>query len=357
MAAQAQASPLLVVDGLERQFHARHGLLRRAQHVVRAVDGVSFAVDAGASVGIVGESGCGKTTLARCIVRLLEPDAGRVVFDGTDITHLQRTELRDFRRQIGVVFQDPFSSLDPRMSVRDIVAEPAVIAGVGSRAERTARVARLLDLVGLRADDADRHAHEFSGGQRQRIGIARALCTEPRLLVCDEPVSALDVSIQAQILNLIAGLRTELGLTLVVISHNLEVVRHLADRVLVMYLGRVVEDVPAVDAFSRPAHPYTAALRAAMLVPGATAVAPSTTAIRGDAPDPFDPPQGCAFHTRCPYVVDRCRDEVPGTTRLSDSHSTRCHFPLKGGDLPSSPVNVTPVRSRIAGSADSPLST
>ncbi len=323
------APPLLAVDQLVRRFPVRQGLLGRRSQLVRAVDGVSFSVEAGAAVGIVGESGCGKSTLARCIVRLLEPDAGRVLFDGTDITHLNRAALRPIRRRIGVVFQDPFTSLDPRMTVGEIIGEPSEIGGIGSATERRARVARLLGLVGLSAADEARHPHEFSGGQRQRIGIARALCVEPRLLVCDEPVSALDVSIQAQILNLIGDLRAELGLTLIVISHNLDVVRHLADRILVMYLGTIVEDVPALDAFRRPAHPYTAALRASMLVPG---VAPlddgPATAIRGDAPDPFDPPSGCRFHPRCPYAIERCAQQDPGVTHLAPAHSTRCHLPL-----------------------------
>ncbi len=327
------ATPLLVVDELIRHFPIRQGLFGRHPQVVRAVDGVSFSVDAGASVGIVGESGSGKSTLARCIVRLLEPDGGRVLFDGVDITHLGRKALRPMWRRMGVVFQDPFTSLDPRMSVGAIIGEPAEIAGIGSDGERRARVARLLDLVGLRPTDEARHPHEFSGGQRQRIGIARALGVEPRLLVCDEPVSALDVSIQAQILNLLADLRSELGLTLIVISHNLEVVRHLADRILVMYLGTIVEDGPASDAFRTPAHPYTAALRAAMLVPGVTARTNDggSPAILGDAPDPLDPPPGCRFHTRCPYAVDRCMTEDPAVTVLSARHSVRCHLPLTDG--------------------------
>jgi oligopeptide/dipeptide ABC transporter ATP-binding protein len=329
MDGRAGPSPLLVVDDLVRHFPVRQGLFRRRPQVLRAVDGVSFSVEAGAAVGIVGESGSGKSTLARCIVRLLEPDSGRVTFDGTDITHLGRAALRPLRRRIGVVFQDPFTSLDPRMTVGEIIAEPAEISGLGSGIERRARVARLLDLVGLGTADEARYPHEFSGGQRQRIGIARALCVEPRLLVCDEPVSALDVSIQAQILNLLGDLRSELGLTLIVISHNLEVVRHLAERILVMYMGMIVEDVPAADAFHRPAHPYLAALRASMLVPGVARLGggPETT-IRGDAPDPLDPPSGCRFHTRCPYAIERCTIEEPGVTQLSPAHSTRCHLPL-----------------------------
>ena len=329
MDGRAGVSPLLVVDDVVRHFPVRQGLFRRRPQVLRAVDGVSFSVEAGAAVGIVGESGSGKSTLARCIVRLLEPDSGRVMFDGTDITHLGRAALRPMWRRMGVVFQDPFTSLDPRMTVGEIIAEPAEIGGLGSAVERRARVARLLDLVGLGVADEARYPHEFSGGQRQRIGIARALCVEPRLLVCDEPVSALDVSIQAQILNLIGDLRSELGLTLIVISHNLEVVRHLAERILVMYMGMIVEDVPAADAFRRPAHPYLAALRASMLVPGVAPLGggPSTT-IRGDAPDPLDPPSGCRFHTRCPYAIERCTNEVPGVTQLGPAHSTRCHLPL-----------------------------
>jgi len=326
------APPLLTVDQLVRRFPVRQGLIGGRSQMVRAVDGVTFSVDAGAAIGIVGESGCGKSTLARCIVRLLEPDAGRVLFDGTDITHLKRADLRQIWRRIGVVFQDPFTSLDPRMTAGEIIGEPAEIGRIGSALERRARVASLLDLVGLSTRDHTRHPHEFSGGQRQRIGIARALCVEPRLLVCDEPVSALDVSIQAQILNLLGDLRAELGFTLIVISHNLEVVRHLAARILVMYLGSIVEDVPAADAFRIPAHPYTAALRASMLVPGAApAASGSVSTIRGDAPDPFDPPTGCRFHTRCPHAIERCRHEEPGVTHLAPEHSTRCHLPLYDG--------------------------
>jgi peptide/nickel transport system ATP-binding protein len=322
------ANPMLVVDQLVRHFPVRQGLFGREHQVVRAVDGVSFSIEAGAAVGIVGESGSGKSTLARCLVRLLEPDAGRIEFDGTDITHLGRAALRPISRRMGVVFQDPYTSLDPRMTVGEIIREPAEIGRIGSASERRARVVQLLELVGLRAVDQTRYPHEFSGGQRQRIGLARALCIQPQLLVCDEPVSALDVSIQAQILNLIGDLRVELGLTLIVISHNLEVVRHLADRVLVMYLGTIVEDIASDDAFRRPAHPYTAALRAAMLVPGVASSAGLATAIRGDAPDPFDPPSGCRFHPRCPYAIDRCSTEDPMVTQLGPTHSTRCHLPL-----------------------------
>ncbi len=329
-------SPLLQVTDLVRHFPVRGGVLGRHPQVVRAVDGVSFSVEAGASIGIVGESGCGKSTLARCIVRLLEPDAGQVLFGGTDITHLERAALRPIRRRIGMVFQDPFTSLDPRMTVGEIIAEPAQIGGLGSATDQRARVATLLDLVGLRVGDQVRYPHEFSGGQRQRIGIARALCVEPRLLVCDEPVSALDVSIQAQILNLIGDLRAQLGLTLIVISHNLEVVRHLAEHVLVMYLGMVVEDVPARDAFRRPAHPFTDALRRSMLVPGGTSSrATPAIKIRGDAPDPFDPPSGCRFHPRCPYAIERCAAEAPGVSSVGPGHSTRCHLPLAGDRSPS----------------------
>lgn len=321
--------PLLVVEDLVHHFHVRSGFIKHQQQVVRAVDGVSFSIDAGASIGIVGESGSGKSTLARCLLRLLEPDTGRLVFDGVDITHLKRSPLRPIRRNIGAVFQDPFTSLNPRMTVGDIIAEPAKIGGIGSEAEHRVRVATLIDLVGLRPGDEARYPHEFSGGQRQRVGIARALCVEPRLLICDEPVSALDVSIQAQILNLIGDLRAELGLTLIVISHNLEVVRHLADRVLVMYLGMIVEDVPADVAFRSPAHPYTDSLRAAMPTPGiAASDGGAADTIRGDAPDPFDPPSGCRFHTRCPYLIDRCKMEAPPVTHLAPGHSTRCHLPM-----------------------------
>ncbi|HLY13860.1 MAG TPA: oligopeptide/dipeptide ABC transporter ATP-binding protein, partial [Candidatus Limnocylindrales bacterium] len=325
-----QSANLLGVDRLTRSFSVRTGFGGRNHHVVQALQSVSFDVATGSTVAIVGESGCGKSTLARCVTRLIEPDEGTIVFDGIDITHLSRGALRPLRRQMAIVFQDPYTSLDPRMSVGDIVAEPLMIAGQISSADRDKRVRELLGLVGLRAADSRRYPYEFSGGQRQRIAIARAISTRPRLLVCDEPVSALDVSIQAQILNLLADLKAELGLTMVIISHNLEVVRHLADKVLVMYLGVLVEIGPTTSVFGTPAHPYSAALGASMLSPvprGDGSEQGSVPRISGEPPSPLEPPSGCRFHPRCPIAIARCATEVPEATEIEPGHLTRCHLP------------------------------
>jgi oligopeptide/dipeptide ABC transporter ATP-binding protein len=328
------STPLLQVDRLSRTFTVRTGFGGRNQQVVQALDSVSFDVVAGSTVAIVGESGCGKSTLARCVTRLIEPDDGTIVFDGIDITHLGRSALRPVRRQMAIVFQDPYTSLDPRMSVGAIVAEPLVIAGPISTVDRNNRVRELLGLVGLRSADSRRYPYEFSGGQRQRIAIARAISTRPRLLVCDEPVSALDVSIQAQILNLLADLKAELGLTMVIISHNLEVVRHLADKVLVMYLGVLVEIGPTSAIFGTPAHPYSAALGASMLSPVAREHGSSgdgVPRITGEPPSSLEPPSGCRFHPRCPIAIARCTTEVPQPTEIEPGHLTRCHRPLVYG--------------------------
>ncbi len=323
--------PLLEVEGLVRRFDVRTGIGGRQRQIVHALDGVSFSVADGSTLGIVGESGCGKSTLARCVVRLLEPHEGRITFDGADITHLNRAALRPIRRQIGMVFQDPYTSLDPRMTVAQIVAEPLEIAGAWSSLERDARVRRLLDLVGLRSAALARYPYEFSGGQRQIGGPKSDQVEQPRLLLCDEPVSALDVSIQAQILNLLADLQTELRLTMIIISHNLEVVRHLADRVLVMYLGTIVEDAPMSDVFQRPDHPYTAALLASMLSPVVQRHDRRPgLAMVGEPPSPLAPPTGCRFHPRCPRAIDRCATEVPlvTETELGSGRTVRCHLPL-----------------------------
>jgi oligopeptide/dipeptide ABC transporter ATP-binding protein len=288
------------------------------------VDDVTFHIGPGETLGLVGESGCGKTTVGRLILRLLPVTAGRIVFDGQDVTHLPERRLREFRRQVQVVFQDPYSSLNPRLTVRDIVGEPLRNFGASRRAA-AARVAELLDTVGLPAAYMGRYPHAFSGGQRQRIGIARALALGPRLLVCDEAVSSLDVSVQAQILNLLADLQQELGLALLFISHNLAVVRHLSHRVAVMYLGRLVEIAPEAALFEHPRHPYTRALLAAVPEAGPDAVLPAV--LPGEIPSPLDPPPGCRFQTRCPRAEARCEAAEPTLTEEAPGHWVRCYFP------------------------------
>jgi oligopeptide/dipeptide ABC transporter ATP-binding protein len=318
------STALLEVEDLVKDFPVRaSGLLGRKARL-RAVDGVSFAIAPGETLGIVGESGCGKSTLGRLVLRLLEPTSGTIRFAGRDISLLPEPAMRPLRRDLQVVFQDPFSSLNPRLKVRDIIAEPLENAGAGRRQIRE-RVAEVLELVGLGAEVMDRYPHAFSGGQRQRIGIARALALRPRLLVCDEAVSALDVSVQAQILNLLLDLQRELGLALLFISHNLAVVRYVSARIAVMYLGKFVE-VADQDLFERPQHPYTQALIAAVPEPD-PALRLRRTVPRGDIPSPIDPPPGCAFHPRCPKAARRCREEPPELTRSAIGGLVRCWFP------------------------------
>ena len=315
------SSALLEIDGVSRDFGA--GARGRAR--LRAVDEVTLSLQPGETLGLVGESGCGKTTLARLALRLLEPSAGRIRFEGRDISHLRERELRPLRRRFQAIFQDPFSSLNPRMRVGEIVTEPLRNFGVGAL-ERRHRAVALLDTVGLPGDAARRYPHAFSGGQRQRIGIARALALEPRLIVCDEAVSALDVSVQAQILNLLADLQRRLDLTLLFISHNLAVVRHVSHRVAVMYLGRLIElaDEPAI--FARPLHPYTQALLAAVPQPDPRRRARQTVP-PGEVPSPIDPPSGCHFHPRCPRAAAECRASVPEFREAEPGRWVRCHFP------------------------------
>ncbi len=314
---------LLEVRDLRTEFHARDGA-----GTVRAVDGVSFSLAAGATLGIVGESGCGKSTLARSILRLVEPKSGTILFEGEDVRALPQRRLASLRRHMQIVFQDPYASLDPRQSVGAILAEPLEIHRIGNRSSRRARVAELLDLVGLGKEAAEKFPHEFSGGQRQRIGIARALSLSPKLVVADEPVSALDVSIQSQILNLLVSLRERLGLSYLFISHDLAVVEHISDWVLVMYLGRIVESGPVEAIYARPSHPYTQALISA--IPQAAAGGRAgRIVLAGDVPDPEHPPPGCPFHPRCPKAMPRCATEPPAERAVPASASTHrvvCHL-------------------------------
>ncbi|WP_118133074.1 ABC transporter ATP-binding protein [Oceanicella sp. SM1341] len=325
-------STVLEVSNLTKHFPVRRGLLRRQVGAVQAVSDVSFSVKAGETLAIVGESGCGKSTTGRALLRLLEPSAGSVKLDGEEITALPPSRLRAARRQMQMVFQDPFGSLNPRMTVREILVEPMVLHGIASGERAEARVSELLRTVGLAPYHAERYPHEFSGGQRQRICIARALATRPRLIVCDEPVSALDVSVQAQIVNLLQDLQREFGLTYVFISHDLAVVRHIANRVAVMYLGRIVEEAETSALFADPRHPYTRALIAAAPRPAPGAVT-GREAVRGDAPSALNPPSGCAFHPRCPLATERCRTERPELRAVSGSN-VACHHAEQAEPLP-----------------------
>ncbi|TAL06173.1 MAG: dipeptide ABC transporter ATP-binding protein [Verrucomicrobia bacterium] len=353
---------LLEIQNLKVHFPVKHGLFSRRREHVKAVDGVSFAIAPGETLGLVGESGCGKTTLGRAIVRLVEPTAGRILFEGDDLAHVNGSALRAKRRSLQMIFQDPFSSLNPRMTVEDIIGEPLDIHGLARenarssrreeaqsnsetgtrdserksqslltsaatkvRSARAARVAELLAAVGLDAAYAQRYPHEFSGGQRQRIGIARALAVEPKLIVCDEPVSALDVSVQAQIINLLQDLQQQRGIAYLFIAHDLAVVEHISRRVMVMYLGKVVELAEAKEVIRAPKHPYTQALISAI-----PEIDPDTKRKRivlpGDVPSPIDPPSGCPFHPRCPVAEARCKSEVPALREISSGHHAACHL-------------------------------
>ncbi len=321
----AAAAPVLEVQDLKKHFPIRRGLLQRAAGQVFAVDGVSFAIAKGETLGLVGESGCGKSTVGRTVLRLIDPTAGTIRLGGEDITRLDKTRLRRYRRQMQIIFQDPFSSLDPRMSAGDIVAEPLRVHGVASGAAVKQKVAELFDRVGLRRAQMDNYPHQFSGGQRQRIGIARALALQPKLIVGDEPVSALDVSIQAQVLNLMLDLQREMGLAYLFISHNLAVVEHISHRIAVMYLGRIVEYTDKRTLFTRPLHPYTESLLLAVPVPDPR-IKRQKRVLQGDVPSPINPPAGCHFHTRCPYAVDRCRVESPALREVKPGQLVACHL-------------------------------
>jgi peptide/nickel transport system ATP-binding protein len=335
MTAPAPAPALVSVENLTKHYPQRTRLFE-APRTVRAVDDVSFEIPEGETLGLVGESGCGKSTLGRAILRLHEPTSGRVRVAGTDVTALAPRPLRAFRRQMQIIFQDPYASLNPRMTIGDALAEPLVIHRLaGDRAGRTRRVAELLERVGLRAEVGSRYPHEFSGGQRQRIGIARALAVEPRFLVADEPLSALDVSIQAQIVNLLVELQQRDKLTFLFIAHDLKIVQHLSDRVAVMYLGKIVETGAARDVYARPLHPYTRALLSAVPVPDPERKR-QRIILEGDVPSPSSPPPGCAFHPRCPLYAQKsrpeiCRAERPPLAARDGSHAAACHF---AGELP-----------------------
>jgi oligopeptide/dipeptide ABC transporter ATP-binding protein len=318
------AGAVIEVADLTKHFPVRKGFLRRAAGSVRAVDGVSFHIARGETLGLVGESGCGKSTLARAVLRLIEPSAGRIRVAGRDITVLSKRALRPYRRQMQMIFQDPFASLNPRMPVGDIVAEPLRVHGIAGGRERAARVAALFAQVGLSAKDMRRYPHEFSGGQRQRISIARALALDPSLIVADEPVSALDVSIQAQVINLMMDLQREKRLAYLFIAHDLAVVEHISHRVGVMYLGKIVEYAEKTRLFRRPLHPYTEALLAAVPVPDPDAKR-TKSIVQGDVPSPINPPAGCAFHPRCPYAMARCKEETPRLQAIEPDHWVACH--------------------------------
>jgi oligopeptide/dipeptide ABC transporter ATP-binding protein len=324
-APNAPAAPVLEVQDLKKHFVIQKGVLRRSAGHVFAVDGVSFSIARGETLGLVGESGCGKSTVGRAVLRLIEPTDGSIKLDGQDITHISKAELRPYRRQMQIIFQDPFSSLDPRMSAGDIVGEPLRVHRIARGKSRTARVAELFERVGLRKAQMSNYPHQFSGGQRQRIGIARALALSPKLIIADEPVSSLDVSIQAQVLNLLMDLQRELGLAYLFISHNLAVVEHISHRIAVMYLGRIVEYTDKKSLFTTPLHPYTELLLSAVPVPDPS-IKRKKRVLQGDVPSPVNPPAGCHFHTRCPYAVDRCKVETPALREIRPGHRAACHL-------------------------------
>jgi oligopeptide/dipeptide ABC transporter ATP-binding protein len=318
---------ILEVNNLKMHFPVRGGIFRRQTGRVHAVDGISFSVRPGNTVGLVGESGCGKTTAGRAILRLYKPTEGEVIFDGKDLSQLGKRPLQSIRRQMQMIFQDPFESLNSRHTVGYILEEPFIIHRMGTPEERKKEVKRLLDTVGLAESAGDRFPHEFSGGQRQRIGIARAIALNPRMIICDEPVSALDVSIQSQIINLLLDLQEEMGLTYIFIAHDLAVVKHISDFIAVMYLGKIVEYTDADSLYHNPQHPYTHALLSAIPVPDPT-IKRKKQILTGDVPSPINPPQGCRFHTRCPIAIDRCRRDEPELSAAPETrgfHLVACH--------------------------------
>ena len=319
------AETLLEVTNLKKYFPIKGGVFSKTVGFVYAVDDVSFTVDKGETLGLVGESGCGKSTTGRSILRLIEPTDGTVTFEGQDVTALDKNAMRALRREMQIIFQDPYASLNPRMTVGSIIGEPLEIHKIARGREKTDRVASLLQKVGLRAEDMRKYPHEFSGGQRQRIGIARALALNPKLIVCDEPVSALDVSIQAQVINLLEDLQEEFGLSYLFIAHNLNVVEHISNRVAVMYLGQIVELASDTDLYNDAQHPYTEALLSAVPIPDPT-VKKKRIILQGDVPSPIDPPSGCHFHTRCMYKEKICEEEAPEFKHIGGGHWVACHF-------------------------------
>ncbi|MEH6941890.1 ABC transporter ATP-binding protein [Bacillus sp. JJ722] len=316
---------LLQVEHLKKYFPIKSGVFGRQTGEVKAVDDISFTVRKGETLGIVGESGCGKSTTGKMLMRLIEPTDGKVIFDGKDVTSLSQTEMRKLRRELQMVFQDPYASLNPRHTVEKILEEPLIVHGIGNSNERKKLVAEMLETVGLSSYHAKRYPHQFSGGQRQRIGIARALMTKPKLIIADEPVSALDVSIQSQVLNLLEDLQKEFGLTYIFIAHDLGVVRHISDRVGVMYLGRLVEISDGDSVYEEPLHPYTRALLAAVPVPDPT-IKREKELLSGDIPSPANPPLGCAFHTRCKECMDICTTTKPQLKEMKNGHYVACHL-------------------------------
>jgi oligopeptide transport system ATP-binding protein len=321
--------PLVSVSDLKVWFPISSGVLQRTTGHVHAVDGVDLEVKAGETVGLVGESGCGKSTMGRTVIRLLEPTAGTVKFKGEDISHVRGEKLRLLRRQMAMIFQDPYASLDPRQTVGDIIGEPLDIHGLAKGKERQDRIRELLRIVGMNPRYADRYPHEFSGGQRQRIGIARALAVEPTFIVCDEPISALDVSIQAQIINLLENLQSKFNLTYLFIAHDLSVVKHISDRIAVMYLGKIMEVAPASLLYRRPRHPYTGSLMSAIPIPDpAIELQRKRFVLQGDVPSPVNPPSGCRFRTRCPRAREHCAEEVPALESFGGDQHAACFYPL-----------------------------
>jgi len=319
-------APLIDARCIVKHYPILGGVWMKQTGSVKAVDGVSLTIAAGETLGLVGESGCGKTTFGRVILRLEEPTSGEIFFQGKSILGNSRNEMQALRREMQIIFQDPFSSLNPRKTVGQIIGEPLLVHGVGSRQERDRRVLELMEVVGLRKEHLRRYPHQFSGGQRQRIGVARALALNPKLVVCDEAVSALDVSIQAQVINLLKDLQQEFGLTYLFISHDLGVVEHVSDRVAVMYLGKIVEIAPSKDLYLEPLHPYTQALLSAVPIPDPSLQRPGRIILKGDVPSPIDPPPGCRFHPRCHYAEGLCSEKEPPLSEIRERHWAACHF-------------------------------